>query len=184
MVSFGSVDRLTMAAWFLLVLMVVLAFVFPDKCYVSTLTWSISGLGALSSVGSYAPVPSCVSFLLLETEYFKKCTVSMLSAALWLDLILSFPCLITRQLFSGPFFHFPQHEAAQAQQVPFSCAQLPDDSSFAGACLSLFSDLTKLLNCVKWQLAALLFSVLFLEDKYHLSNPIKLWFVCKNVFSD
>lgn len=162
MVSFGSVDRLTMAAWFLLVLMVVLAFVFPDKCYVSTLTWSISGLGASSSVGSYAPVPSRVSFLLLlETEYFKKCTASMLSTALWLDLILSFPCLITRQLFLGPFFHFPQHEAAQAQQVPFSCAQLPDDSGFAGACLSLFSDLTKLLNCVKWQLAALLFSVLF-----------------------
>lgn len=108
MVSFGSVDRLTMAAWFFLLLVVDLAFVFPDKCYVSTLKWSIGGLGASSSVGSYVPVRSFMCFnllllLLLETEYFKKCIVPMLSTALWLDLILSFPCLITRQLFLGTF---------------------------------------------------------------------------------
>lgn len=36
-------------------------FCFSDKWYVTTLTWSISGLGAASSVRSYVPAPSHVS---------------------------------------------------------------------------------------------------------------------------
>lgn len=63
-----------------------------------------------------------------------------------------------------------------------TCPQSPDDSAFAGASFPLISDSTKGLYCAKWQLDALLFSVLLLKDKYYLSNPTKFWFVLRSGF--